>query len=176
MIRDVLQLGHPLLRAPCAPVDDPASPEVAALADDLRDTVRHWRATTGYGRAIAAPQVGVLARVVYIDVGDLGALVNPRIVETSVERMVVWDACLSFLSIVCQVLRHRWIVVRYETTAGDTREIRAEGDLSELLQHEIVHLDGILTVDRVVDPRTFCSREEFEKRYRADSPYASPAT
>lgn len=174
MIRDVLQLGHPLLRAVCAPVTAPSSAEVAALANDLRDTVRHWRATTGYGRAIAAPQIGVLSRVVYIDVENVGAMVNPRIVETSVERMVVWDACLSFLSIVCQVLRHRAIVVRYETTAGETRELGADGDLAELLQHEIDHLDGILTVDRVIDPRTFCSREEFETRYRADSPYAEP--
>lgn len=174
MVRDVLQLGHPLLRAVCAPVDDPAAPEVAALADDLRDTVRRWRAETGYGRAIAAPQIGALSRVVYVDVDGVGAMVNPRVTESSVERMVVWDACLSFLSIVCQVLRHRWIVVRYETTDGETRELRAEGDLSELLQHEIDHLDGILTVDRVVDPRTFCSREEFERRYRDGSPYAQP--
>jgi peptide deformylase len=113
----------------------------------------------------------VLRRVVLIDVDGVGAMVNPRITEASVERMVVWDACLSFLSIVCQVLRHRWIEVRFETMEGETQELRAEGDLAELLQHEIDHLDGILTVDRVVDPRTFCTREEFEKRYRADSPY-----
>lgn len=173
MIREVMQLGNPLLRARCAPVADPASPEVAALVDDLRDTVRHLKAATGYGRALAAPQLGVLQRVIYLDVAGGHPMANPEIVEASVERMVVWDACLSFLSIFCQVVRHRWIRVRYQDLSGAWREMLAgeEHDLAELLQHEIDHLDGILTVDRMVDPQTLCSREEFEKRYRGDSPY-----
>jgi peptide deformylase len=174
MIREVIQLGDPRLRARCEAVADPSASDVAALVDDLRDTVRHWRATTTYGRAIAAPQLGVLRRVVYVDVAGGHAMVNPVVAEASVERMVVWDACLSFLAIFCQVLRHRWVVVRYQDLAGETREMRAEGDLSELLQHEIDHLDGILTVDRMVSVDTLCTREEFERRYRGDSPYASP--
>jgi hypothetical protein len=57
---------------------------------------------------------------------------------------------------------------------GGAEEVRAgeERDLSELLQHEIDHLDGILAVDRITDIRTMCTREEFEKRYREGSPYA----
>jgi len=92
---------------------------------------------------------------------------------------VVWDACLSFLSIFMQVERHREIVVRYQDLQGEWKEVRARensGDLSELLQHEIDHLDGILAVDRITDIRTMCTREEFEKRYRAQSPYAVAAT
>lgn len=174
MVREVIQLGNPLLRRRCEPVADPAAPEVAELAADLCDTVRHWRATTGYGRAIAAPQLGVLKRVVYVDVAGVHAMVNPEIVEASVERMVVWDGCLSFLAVFCQVVRHRWIVVRYQDLSGEWREMRAgeEDDLSELLQHEIDHLDGILTVDRMISAETLCTREEFERRYRAGSPYA----
>jgi peptide deformylase len=172
MIREVIQLGDPRLRERCEPVDEATAPDVSALVDDLRDTVRHWRATTTYGRAIAAPQLGVLRRVIYIDVEGGHPMVNPRIVDESVEMMVVWDCCLSFLAVFCQVPRHRWIVVRYQDLAGETREMRAEGDLSELLQHEIDHLDGILTVDRMVSVQTLVTREEFEKRYRGDSPYA----
>ncbi|HEX2091994.1 MAG TPA: peptide deformylase, partial [Longimicrobiaceae bacterium] len=93
------------------------------------------------------------------------------IVERSPETMVVWDGCLSFLAIFCQVVRHRWVVVRYQDPEGGWHDVRAEGDLSELLQHEIDHLDGILTLDRMVDPRTIVTREEFELRYRAGSPY-----
>jgi peptide deformylase len=62
---------------------------------------------------------------------------------------------------------------------GETHKFRAGDDrnLSELLQHEIDHLDGILAVDRVTDIKTLCTREEFEKRYRQSSPYAvAPAT
>jgi peptide deformylase len=101
-------------------------------------------------------------------------LVNPVIADRSKEKIVVWDACLSFLSIFMQVERHREIAVRYQGLSGAECEIHAgeERNLSELLQHEIDHLDGILAVDRITDIRTMCTREEFEKRYRAGSPYA----
>jgi peptide deformylase len=95
------------------------------------------------------------------------------ITERSKEKIVVWDACLSFLAIFMQVERHREIIVGYQDLSGAEREIHAgeESNLSELLQHEIDHLNGILAVDRITDIRTMCTREEFEKRYRAQSPY-----
>jgi peptide deformylase len=100
--------------------------------------------------------------------------VNPEITERSAEKIVVWDACLSFLSIFMQVERHREITVRYQDLKGSWNETRAgeERNLGELLQHEIDHLDGILAVDRIADIRTMCTREEFEKRFRASSPYS----
>ena len=161
------------------PVEVPASPEVAALIKDLADTLAYWRATTGYGRGIAAPQLGISLRVIFLQLpGEKPwPLVNPEILERSEEKIVVWDACLSFLSIFMQVERHREITVRYQDVKGDSREFRAGDDrnLSELLQHEIDHLDGILAVDRIADIKTLCSREEFEKRYRQSSPYAVTA-
>src|SRR3989475_4208325 len=101
-------------------------------------------------------------------------LVNPEITWRSAEKIVVWDACLSFLSIFMQVKRHREITVRCQDLRAEWHEVQAseERNLSELLQHEIDHLDGILAVDRITDIRTMCTREEFEKRYRAGSPYA----
>jgi peptide deformylase len=173
-LREVLQLGNPTLRTAAMPVDDPRSDEVAAVLADLRDTLAHWRATTGYGRGIAAPQIGVLRRIVFMNVDGASPwpLLNPTITARSPETMVVWDACLSFLCIFCQVARHRWITLRYQDTAGAWHELRADGDLAELLQHEIDHLDGILALDRMTDLRTLCTREEFERRHRADSPYA----
>lgn len=171
-IRPVLQLGDPRLRAVAAPVADPAAPDVAELLVDLRDTLAHWRATTTYGRGIAAPQLGIPRRVVLIAIDAPWPLINPAIVRASDETMVVWDACLSFLAIFFQVRRHRWIEVRYQDPTGAWHELRAEGDLSELLQHEIDHLDGVLALDRMTDIRTMCVRDEFERRYRAASPYA----
>jgi peptide deformylase len=101
-------------------------------------------------------------------------IVNPTITERSAEKIVGWDACPSFLSIVMQVDRHREITVRYQDLSGEWHEIRAgeERNLSELLQHEIDHLDGIPAVDRIRNMKTMCTGEEFEKRYRAASPYA----
>jgi peptide deformylase len=175
-VRTVLQLGDPVLRQKAASVDDPTAPEIHDLVRDLADTLAHWRAETGYGRGIAAPQIGVLRRVIFLQLpGEKPwPFINPEIVGRSDDKIVVWDACLSFLSIFMQVERHREITVRYQTIEGDTAEVEAGAacDLSELLQHEIDHLDGILAIDRVTDVKTIVTREEFEKRYRAESPYA----
>jgi peptide deformylase len=178
-IRPILQLGDPVLREKSAPVADPTSRDVAELVRDMADTLTHWRSTTGYGRGIAAPQLGVLQRVIFLKLPGVEPwpLINPEIIAASEERIVVWDACLSFLSIFMQVERRRRITVRYQNLYGETLEFEAGDDrnLSELLQHEIDHLDGILAIDRVIDPKTICMREEFEKRYRDSSPYAVPA-
>jgi len=175
-VRTVLQLGNPKLREVAAPVSDPTAPAVRSLVEDLADTLAHWRKETGYGRGIAAPQLGVGLRVIFLRLPGEAPwpLVNPEIIARSAEKMVVWDACLSFLSIFMQVERHREITVRYQDLRGEWDEVRAgeERNLSELLQHEIDHLDGILAVDRITDIRTMCTREEFEERYRAGSPYA----
>ncbi len=175
-VRTVLQLGDPVLRQKAVPVNDPKAPEIRDLVCDLSDTLAHWRAETGYGRGIAAPQIGVLKRVIFLKLpgAEPWALVNPEIVERSEEKIVVWDACLSFLSIFMQVERHREITVRYQNVDGNMVEIEAseENNLSELLQHEIDHLEGILAIDRVTDVKTIVTREEFEKRYRDGSPYA----
>jgi len=179
-VRPIIQLGNPLLREQCARVENPASPEIQNVVRDLSDTLAHSRATTGYGRAIAAPQIGVLRRVIFLKLPDSDPwpLINPEIIARSKEKITVWDACLSFLCIFMQVERHRQITVRYQNQRGETLEIQAEedGNLSELLQHEIDHLDGVLAIDRVTDVRTIITREEFEKRYRDASPYAVAAT
>lgn len=175
-VRTVLQLGDPGLRKVAKPVENPAAPEIRALVQDLGDTLAHWRKATGYGRGIAAPQLGVSLRVIFLQLPgeEPWPIVNPTITERSAEKIVVWDACLSFLSIFMQVERHREITMRYQELSGEWHEIRAdeERNLSELLQHEIDHLDGILAVDRITDMKTMCTREEFEKRYRVASPYA----
>ena len=175
-VRTVLQLGDPGLREVAKSVENPAAPEIRALVEDLADTLAYWRKTTGYGRGIAAPQLGVSLRVIFLRLPgeEPWPIVNPTITDHSAAKIVVWDACLSFLSIFMQVERHREITVRYQDLRGKWHEIRAgeERNLSELLQHEIDHLDGILAVDRITDIRTMCTREEFEKRHRAASPYA----
>ena len=175
-VRTVVQLGNPLLREKCARVNDPSAVEILELVRDLADTLAHWRAETGYGRGIAAPQIGVLQRVIFLKLpgAEPWPLINPEIIRRSEDKMVVWDACLSFLSIFMQVERHRQITVRYQTLEGEIVEVEAgeERDLSELLQHEIDHLDGILAIDRVTDVKTIVTREEFEQRYRDQSPYA----
>jgi peptide deformylase len=178
-IRTILQLGDPGLREVARKVSDPGAAQMRALVEDLADTLAYWRKTTGYGRGIAAPQLAVDLRVIFLRLPgeEPWPLVNPEITWRSEEKIVVWDGCLSFLSIFMQVERHREITVRYQDLRAEWHEVRAseKRNLSELLQHEIDHLDGILAVDRITDIRTMCTREEFEKRYRAGSPYALEA-
>ena len=162
-LQEVLQLGNPALREKSAVVEDFS--ELCLLRQNLSDTLAHWRKTTGYGRGIAAPQIGIMKRVIFINVGKPWLLVNPTMTWMSREKMVVWDACLSYLSIFFQVSRAKKIQVNYQNEQGVKEEITAEGDMSELLQHEIDHLEGVLAIDRVNDIRTICTREEYEKRY-----------
>jgi len=178
-VRPVLQLGDPVLRERAVAVEDSAAREIQDLVRDLADTLAHWRSVTGYGRGIAAPQLGVLRRVVFLKLpgAEPWPLINPQITERSAEKIVVWDACLSFLSIFMQVERYKEITFRYQDVHGQWHQVQAgaERDLSELVQHEIDHLDGILCIDRVSDVKTICTKEEFEKRYRENSPYAAVA-
>jgi peptide deformylase len=175
-VREILQLGDPRLRQTAATITQVESPEIAALVTDLRDTLADSRARTGYGRGIAAPQLGVAKRVIFLQLPghEPWPLINPEMIRASTEKIVVWDACLSFLEIFMQVERHREISVRYQDASGEWREIGAseENNIAELLQHEMDHLDGILCIDRVKDIKTICTKVEFEKRYRAGSPYA----
>ncbi len=166
---EVLQLGNPTLRMKSIPVEDVASKEIAKLRDDLADTLKFYRETTGYGRGIAAPQIGALKRVVFININKPWLLVNPEIIEKSSQNMVVWDACLSYLSIFFQVSRSKKIKVSYQTQDGGREVIEAEDELSELLQHEIDHLDGILAIDRVTDMKSICTRQEYEKRHKSQT-------
>lgn len=139
---------------------------------DLADTLADWVSRTGYGRGIAAPQIGVRKRLIYLELDQPWTLLNPRIIERSEETWEPWDACLSFsLSFFCRVRRHRQVTVQYETIEGDRQQVHAEGELAELLQHEIDHLDGLLAVDRMTDISTMCMRSEFELRHRDESPY-----
>ncbi|WP_092528167.1 peptide deformylase [Amycolatopsis arida] len=171
-LRATLQLGHPALREPCAEVDDPSAPDVAAVVTDLRDTLADWVARTGYGRGIAAPQIGVPSRLVYLDVDGPWPMVNPRIVARSEATWAPWDSCLSFsLEFFCRARRAVWVDVEYLGLDGRRRTVHAENELGELLQHELDHLDGVLAVDRMTDASTLCLRGEFERRHRAESPY-----
>jgi len=171
-VKPVLQLGDPLLRAPCQDVRDTSAPQLRPLAGDLSDTLADWVARTSYGRGIAAPQIGVPVRVIYVTLGSLQTLVNPVITAHSATTWEVWDACLSFsVEIFCKVRRFTWVDVAYQSPDGRRHSMHADGELGELLQHEIDHLEGVLAVDRMTSITTLCMRSEFERRYRGESPY-----
>lgn len=161
MQRDILQLGDPRLHAVCAPVLEPLAAEVRALIQDLDQTLAAFRARAGFGRGIAAPQVGVALRVLFLREpasGFTGALLNPRVVSQSPERVALWDDCFSFPDLMVRVSRAVAVGVDYQDQDGQARHLPATGGLAELLQHEIDHLDGVLAVERALTPRSFATR------------------
>lgn len=164
-VRPVRLLGDPLLRAKCERVEDPQSPAVRLVADDLQETLRALKRRTGLGRGLAAPQIGAPIRVIYVEIDEPVWLVNPEIVDIGNEDFQVWDDCFSIPDLLVRVERAHHVKVRYEDLDGEEHVIEADGDLSELLQHEIDHLDGVLIVDRPVGLDPLCYRDEWEKRY-----------
>lgn len=167
--REILQLGNPVLWQKSVEVADVQSAEIGRLVRDLRDTLGAFREATGYGRGIAAPQIGVLKRVIFVRMQPAGfssPLVNPQIVWASESQIELWDDCFSFPELMVRVSRAAQIRVDYQDDRGLKQTIEAEGDLSELLQHEIDHLDGILAVQRAISPQAFATRAEWESRLR----------
>ena len=163
--RRILQLGDPLLRAVSAPVAD--SCEAEPVFSDLRATLAEFRRVHGFGRGISAVQIGEPKRLIYIEFEDLAyCLMNPEYEFESGEKFGLWDDCFSFPNLLVYLERARTVYVRYRDQAGASRRLEATGALSELLQHEIDHLDGILAIDRALDRNSFCTREEWERRYR----------
>ncbi len=164
-----IELGNLSRGESCAPIEEPSSAPVSALIHDLADTLRDFRERNGFGRGIAAPQIGVMRRLVYIDMGRnlfSGAMLNPRITSESGDRYEMWDGCFSFPEIVVRVSRAREVRVDYEDENGAPLSLEAEGELSALIQHELDHLDGILAVQRAVSPKAFMTRREWERQGR----------
>jgi peptide deformylase len=166
-IQEILLLGNPLLLEVCQEVADPTSPDVAREIQDLEDTLADFIRTRGFGRAIAAPQIGILRRILFLSVPQAslhGPMINPRIIWKSPETMRLWDDCFSFPDLMVKVERACAIRMEYLKVSGESVVLEAQNDLSELLQHEIDHLDGILSVHRAVDRTAFSLRSEWEKQ------------
>jgi peptide deformylase len=168
MIRPILQLGNENLRKKSLPVEDLHDEHLKRVIEDLRDTLNDARRKFGYGRGIAAPQIGELKRIIFVDTPDFKtAMINPRIMGASEEKFEVWDSCFSFsVAFFVLVDRHYGIKVEFFDENGKKRVAEAQDKLSELLQHEIDHLDGILAVDRIKDSRKIIMRSELEKQLK----------
>jgi len=157
-VREILLLGNPELWRPSAPVISVNTRETSELIGDLAATLDNFREQNGFGRGIAAPQIGVGRRMIFLNVGESFPLINPTITRASREMMELWDDCFSIPNLMIRVRRHVEVDVSYTDDRGAQRVMKASGALSELLQHEIDHLNGILATDRAVDGRSFAMR------------------
>ena len=142
-IRNIRKLGDDILRKKCRAVDV-IDDRILTLLDDMADTMRN-----ADGAGLAAPQVGVLKRVVVIDVGDgLIELINPEIVSTS-GSVVDVEGCLSVPGKWGTVIRPETVTVRALDRNGEEIQLTGTGMLAKAFCHELDHLDGIVFVDKV---------------------------
>ena len=144
----ILIAGNPRLRersVEVAAVDAPLLEEASRLIATLRD----FRERNGFGRAISAVQVGVMRRLVAMNLGaGPFILLNPEITGRSEQTFLVWDDCLSVPDVIVRVRRHSSISIRYRDHEFRSRHWNhLPPDLSELVQHEIDHLNGVLMTD-----------------------------
>jgi peptide deformylase len=181
--REILQLGTPLLWEKSKAIKNVRDPRIGHIMRDLDATLAKFRATTGWGRGISAPQIGELVRISFIRIDQALSeesrflteprvplspkaplvLINPEITFRSSETFTLWDDCFSFPNLLVKVSRHVAVEVCYLDATGKPQQLRALNGLSELLQHEIDHLDGILAIDRRLDGHSLATRQAREQ-------------
>ncbi len=152
---DILLLGNPLLNKVSTPVLRSELHEIENWVSDLHTAMEDIRKKYGFGRGIAAPQLGILKRLVYVNLDKPYVIINPKIVYESEEMFELWDDCMSFPNLLVKVKRHKTIKFVYYNAHWEVKEWIAENDLAELFQHEFDHLDGILSTERAIDPNSF---------------------
>ncbi len=160
-IKDVLRMGHPVLRTPAAEVDTFNSPALDGLVTDMFDTMAACN-----GAGLAAPQIGVALRVVVFEVNinprypdvepvPRTVLINPAILPLGEEMDEMWEGCLSLPGMKGRVPRHTAIRYSGFDQYGERMEREVTGFHARVVQHEVDHLDGILYPQRIRDLRNF---------------------
>ena len=154
MIRKILTLGDPALYEVCEEVTADDKDVLSGWISDLHDTLMEYRRTYGAGRAVAAPQIGVAKRLIYMYTDRPYVFVNPVMSFPDDEKYQLMDDCMSFPGLMVKVERYRRAHISCLDENFIQHDMDLEGDFSELLQHEYDHLDGILATMRAVDNRS----------------------
>lgn len=159
-LTDLLLLGDPRLYAVCEPIRPEEQPLVAGWVADLHNVMQQVRSRYGFGRAIAAPQLGIMKRLIYMNIDKPAGrgpvvFINPTLTNLSDEQFELWDDCMSFPGLLVRVRRHKSLVINYLDENLTPQQWSMTDALSELLQHEYDHLDGILCTMRAIDDKAF---------------------
>jgi peptide deformylase len=173
-VREIATVGHPVLRTRAREVagDELGAPEVQRLIDDMVETMR-----AAGGAGLAANQVHELLRVAVVEVDHnprypykppipLTVLVNPVLEPVGDEMVEINEGCLSVPDLRGTLERHVAVRVRYLDRDGNEHDEVKRGLTAGTFQHEVDHLDGVLFLDRVRDPRTFTTWEQFDRHHR----------
>lgn len=162
-IKEIVLLGDPRLIQRSSEVTAEELSDAIVCGQDMRDTMSSFRSDRGWGRAISAPQIGVPKRVIFLNVDRPLLILNPVVSDASDEMMEIWDDCMSFPDLLVKVRRHVSFTLTYRDKNFESQTERIDGLLSELIQHEVDHLDGILAVSRAIDGNSFALQSERDK-------------
>jgi len=174
-VREIATVGHPVLRERARELapEELRSAEVQRLIDDMIETMRHAR-----GAGLAANQVHEPVRIAVVEVDGrnprypykppipLTVIVNPVVEPVGEELVQINEGCLSVPDLRGEVARHVTVRLRYLDRQGNEREEVKRGLTAGTFQHELDHLDGTLFLDRVRDPATFSTWEQFDRHHR----------
>ena len=154
-LNDFVLLGDRRLYEVSEHIEDSERHLVKDWVADLNYVMEEVRAKYNFGRAIAAPQLGIMKRLIYMNIDKPVVFINPEITYMSDEEFELWDDCMSFPNLLVKVKRHKKIIVKCLDENWQHQEWAMEDDLSELIQHEYDHLDGILATMRAIDSQSF---------------------
>jgi len=145
-ILNIVKEGDPVLRSHCRPVTE-ITPRILQLLDDMKDTLHKAN-----GVGLAAPQVGVLRRIVLVECepGELYEMINPEIVEVSEERQNEVEGCLSVPDRWGITDRPMRVTVKATDRTGKEYTVTGTDLMARALCHELDHLDGVLYIDKVL--------------------------
>ena len=155
MEKEILLLGNPKLYEISSEVKRDEISQLVPVVQDLHDTLIAFRKKYHAGRAIAAPQIGIQKRLLYMYIDSPTVFINPVLEPAGDAQMEIMDDCMSFPNLLVKVKRYAKCHIIYRDMDWNKQEMVLEGDLSELLQHEYDHLDGILATMRAIDNRSF---------------------
>lgn len=156
LFNKILKLGNPQLYKRSSPI---VPEEILFLKNEinlLHDLILECQKLNGFGRGIAAPQIGLMKRIVCLNLkGKKYTLFNPVLNKLSKEEFELWDDCMCFPDLLVKVKRHQSCRLIFQDENWKTQTWEIKNDLSELLQHECDHLDGILATQRAIDTQSF---------------------
>jgi len=154
-LEKILKLGDPKLYERSTKVLENEVANLQPSINELHNLVIEFRKKYGAGRAIAAPQIGLMKRIICMNTDKRYTMINPVLSEKSEEMFELWDDCMSFPNLLVKVKRHRSCVLTFRDENWEEHVWMLEDDLSELIQHEYDHLDGILATQRAIDDKSF---------------------
>ncbi|WP_296705893.1 peptide deformylase [Algoriphagus sp.] len=158
-IHDIIKLGDPRLYELCEPVLESDLDQVPTWTQQLHEAMEDIRKVYGFGRGIAAPQLGIMKRMFYLNLDKPYVILNPELKSLSEEMFEMWDDCMSFPNLLVKVRRHQSLTLSYRDENWKQQEWDASGAISELIQHEYDHLNGVLCTMRAIDQKSFRWKE-----------------